>query len=70
MASKKIDKFFEKIFDKAPEFIWSVMSKRALLFWERTTFCVVCHYWRARLHGWLDAICLILLLWGIYELNC
>jgi hypothetical protein len=62
----KFDIFLNDFFDKCPEFIWAFFMLVSTKYWQKTDGCIVCFYWRARLHGWLDALIGFLIIGVVY----
>ena len=53
---KAIDKLFLWAAEKCPQFLWNVLEKVSSNYLKRVDECAVCFYWRARLHGWIDLL--------------
>lgn len=54
-----IDRFLNWLGQSIPQWLWDYLEKIALYWLKRVDDCAVCFYWRARLHGWLDLLIVI-----------
>lgn len=47
------------IADRMPDWLWLRFEKKAQAHYERIPDCLTCHYWAARMRGWLDFVFVI-----------
>lgn len=47
---------FAWIADRMPDWLWLRFEKKAQAHYERIPDCMTCHYWAARMRGWLDFV--------------
>ena len=54
--SDKAGLAFAWLVDHMPDWLWLRFEKRAQAHYERIPDCMTCHYWAARIRGWLDFV--------------